>query len=83
MRLSRRSNQVFTLYQILVLRCVHLELRVTVAKEMNHFLLKKVLYLLSNAQLDKSFWAEALKYASYLMNKLLSTVIGGKTPLDI
>ena len=28
------------------------------AKEINRFLLEKVQYLLSNAQLDKSFWAE-------------------------
>ena len=39
--------------------------------------------MLSNASLDKSFWAEALVYASHLMNLLSSTVIGGKTPLDI
>ena len=54
-----------------------------VVKEMNHFLLEKVQYLLSNAQLDKLFWAEALEYVSHLMNRLSSTVIGGKTLLDI
>ena len=53
-----------------------------VAKELNLFLLKKVQYLLSNASLDKSFSAEVL-YASHLMNWLSSTMIGGKTPLDI
>ena len=34
-------------------------------------------------QLDKSFWAETLVYASHLMNRLSSTAIGGKTLLDI
>ena len=54
-----------------------------VAKEMNHFLLEKARYLLSNAQLDKIFWAKAMVYACHLMNKLSSTVIDGKTLLDI
>ena len=48
-----------------------------VAKMMNHSLLENVQFLLSNAQLDKLFWAEALEYASHLMNRLSSTVIGG------
>ena len=39
--------------------------------------------MLSNAQLDRSFWAKALEYASHLMNGLSSTSIGDKTPLDI
>jgi len=38
------------------------------AKEVNHSLLEKVWWLLSNAGLDKSFWAEAIVYASYLIN---------------
>ena len=50
---------------------------------MNHVLLGKVRYLLSNAQLDKSFWAELLVYASNLMNSLPSFAIGDKTPLKI
>jgi len=54
-----------------------------VAKEMNHFLLEKVQYLLSNAQSDKSFWVEILEYASHLMNRPPSTTIRGKTLLDI
>ena len=33
-------------------------------------LLEKVRRLLSNAQLDKSFWAEAIVYASHLINGL-------------
>ena len=51
------------------------------AKEVNCFLLEKVRWLLSDARLDKSFWAEAIVYASHLINE--STAIGGKTPLEI
>ena len=29
------------------------------------------------------FWAEAIVYASHLINGLSSTAIGGKNPLDI
>ena len=50
---------------------------------MNHSFLEKVRCFLSNALLGKSFWAEALEYASHLMNRLSSTAIGGKTQLDI
>jgi len=50
---------------------------------MNCSLLEKIRCLLSNAQLDKLFWAETLEYASHLMNRLSSTAIGSKTPLDI
>ena len=41
------------------------------------------LCLLSNARLDKSFWAEAIVYASHLINGLSSTAIGGKAPLEV
>jgi len=53
------------------------------AKKINRSLLEKIRCLLSNAQLDKSFWAEAIVYASYLINELSSTAIGGKTPLEV
>ena len=52
-------------------------------KEINRFLLEKAQCLLSNARLDKSFWAEAIVYASHLINGLSSTAIGGKTPLEV
>ena len=39
--------------------------------------------MLSNTLLDKSFWTETIVYASYLINGLSSTAIGGKTPLNI
>jgi len=51
------------------------------AKEINRSLLEKVWCLLSNARLDKSFWAEAIVYAGHLINR--STAIGDKTPLEI
>ena len=34
--------------------------------------------MLSNAGISKSFWAEALAYTCYLINRLLLSVIGGK-----
>ena len=52
-------------------------------KKINRSLLEKVQCLFSNTRLDKSFWAEAIVYANYLINGLLSTAIGGKTPLNI
>ena len=54
-----------------------------IVKKNNRVLLDKIWYLLSNASLDKSFWAEILVYASHFMNRLSSTTIRGKTLLDI
>ena len=54
-----------------------------VTREVNHILLEKARYLLYNALLDKSFWAEIIEYASHLLNRLLTTAIGGKAPLKI
>ena len=51
------------------------------AKEIIRSLLEEVRRLLSNAGLERSFWAEATEYASHLMNR--STAIEGKAPLDI
>ena len=39
--------------------------------------------MLSNVRLPKNFWAEALAYGCYLINKLPSFAIGGKTPLEV
>ncbi|KAH9648687.1 hypothetical protein KPL70_025692 [Citrus sinensis] len=51
---------------------------------MRHRLLKeKVRRMLSNAGLDKKFWAEAVSYASHLINRLPSVTIGGKSPMEI
>ena len=39
--------------------------------------------MLSNAGLLKNFWAEALVFACYLIKRLPSSTIGGRTPLKI
>jgi len=39
--------------------------------------------MLSNAELDKEFWAEAVTYAQHLVNHLSSSAIDGKTPLEV
>ncbi|KAH9733924.1 retrovirus-related pol polyprotein from transposon TNT 1-94-like protein [Citrus sinensis] len=54
-----------------------------VAERMNRTLLEKVRCMLSNAGLDKKFWAETVSYASHLVNRLPSAVIGGKTPMEM
>ncbi|KAH9650170.1 Integrase catalytic domain-containing protein [Citrus sinensis] len=55
----------------------------SVAERMNRTLLEKVRCMLSNAGLDKRFWAEAVSYASHLVNRLPSAAIGGKTPMEM
>ncbi|KAH9679276.1 hypothetical protein KPL71_026064 [Citrus sinensis] len=54
-----------------------------VAERMNLTLLEKVQCMLSNVGLDKKFWAEAVSYASHLVNRLPSAAIGGKTPMEM
>ena len=54
-----------------------------VVKLMNLTLLEKVQCLLSSSELKMTFWAEALTYSLHLINRLMSAVIGYKTPLDI
>ena len=54
-----------------------------VAERMNRTLLENVRCMLSNAGLDKKFWAEAVSYASHLVNRLPSAAIGGKTPMEM
>ena len=39
--------------------------------------------MLSNTGLSKNFWAEALAYACYLVNRLSLSVTEGKTPLEV
>lgn len=53
-----------------------------VAERMNRTLLEKVQCMLSNVGLDKQFWAEAVTYASHLINHLPSAALKGKTPLE-
>ena len=54
-----------------------------VAERMNRTLLEKVRCMLSNAGLGKQFWAEAVMYASHLINRLPSSGLNGKTPLEV
>jgi len=54
-----------------------------VAESMNRTLLEKIQCLLSNARLAKSFWVEALTYASHLINMLPSSAIGGNTLMEV
>jgi len=53
------------------------------AERMNMIFLEKVRCMLSNADISKSFWAEALAYDCYLVNRLSSSVIESKTPLEV
>ncbi|PON66676.1 Ribonuclease H-like domain containing protein [Parasponia andersonii] len=50
---------------------------------MNQTLLEKVRCVLSNARLGKVFWAGAITYACHLINRLPSTAIECKTPLEV
>ena len=49
----------------------------------NCTLLEKLRFFLSNNGLNKSFWAEAMTYASHLINRSSSSAIGGKTPMEM
>ena len=53
-----------------------------VAERMNRTLLEKVRCMLSNSGLEKIFWTEALSYTSHLINRLSSSVIDYKTPME-
>ncbi|BBG99268.1 transposable element gene [Prunus dulcis] len=51
-----------------------------VAERMNRTLLEKVRCMLSNAGLGKAFWAEAITYASHLINRCLLLRMRAKRP---
>ena len=50
---------------------------------MNRTLLEKVQRMLSNARLGKGFWAKAMTYACHLINRLSSTAIIYRIPLEV
>nr|CDN96898.1 putative Ty-1 copia retrotransposon [Phaseolus vulgaris] len=54
-----------------------------VSERMNKTLVEKVCCMLSNAELGREFWAEAVTYAQHLVNRLPSSAIDGKTPLEV
>ncbi|KAG8497256.1 hypothetical protein CXB51_008476 [Gossypium anomalum] len=54
-----------------------------VAERMNRTITEKVQCMLSNANLPKSFWAEATSTACFLINRSLSIAIEKKTPQEV
>lgn len=53
-----------------------------VAEWMNRTLLERTRAMLRTAGLAKSFWAEVVKTACYLINRSPSSAIGLKTPME-
>lgn len=49
---------------------------------MNIALMEKLRCMLIHSKLPKTFWAEALNIACYLVNRSPSTIIGCKTPIE-
>ncbi|KAE8703505.1 hypothetical protein F3Y22_tig00110469pilonHSYRG00245 [Hibiscus syriacus] len=54
-----------------------------VAERMNRTLLERTKAMLRDAGLEKSFWAEAVNTACYLVNRAPSTTIELKTPMEM
>jgi len=55
-----------------------------VAERFNRiFSSEKIRCLLSNSGLSKTFWEDAMTYASHLINRLPSSVIRGKTLMEM
>ncbi|KAE8667244.1 hypothetical protein F3Y22_tig00112428pilonHSYRG00010 [Hibiscus syriacus] len=54
-----------------------------VAERMNGTLLERTRAMLRDAGLEKSFWAEAVNTACYLVNRAPSTAIELKTPMEM
>ncbi|KAG8485645.1 hypothetical protein CXB51_018863 [Gossypium anomalum] len=54
-----------------------------VAERMNRTIIEKVLCMLSNTNLPKSFWAEAASTACFLINRSPSVAIEKKTPQEV
>ncbi|KAL4320520.1 hypothetical protein AHAS_Ahas14G0018700 [Arachis hypogaea] len=50
---------------------------------MNRTLLERARAMLQTTDLAKSFWAEAIKTVYYVINRLPSTAIGSKTPMEM
>ena len=54
-----------------------------VAESLNWTLLEKVWCMLSNIGLSKEFWVEVVTYVCHIINRLPSTAIGDKIPLEV
>lgn len=52
------------------------------AERMNKSFVERVRSMLSNANLPKEFWGEAVVRAAYLINRCPSTAIDYKTPME-
>ncbi|KAG8482762.1 hypothetical protein CXB51_024483 [Gossypium anomalum] len=55
----------------------------SVAERMNRSIMEKVRYMLSNANLSKSFWAKAASIANIFINGSPSVAIEKKTPQEV
>nr|ABA99467.1 retrotransposon protein, putative, Ty1-copia subclass [Oryza sativa Japonica Group] len=54
-----------------------------VAKRMNRTIISEARCLLSNARMNKRFWAEAANTACYLINRSPSIPLNKKTPIEV
>ena len=54
-----------------------------VVERINHTIMEKVQSLLSNSDLEKNFWAEAVKTACYLINRSRTTTLDGGIPEEV
>lgn len=50
---------------------------------MNQKLLERFICVMSNVQMSRCFWAEALNIVCYLINKSPTTTIDFKTPFEV
>ena len=53
------------------------------AERMNRTIISKARCMLSNARMNKHFWAEAANTAYYLINRSPSTPLNNKTPIEV
>lgn len=53
------------------------------AERFNRTILEKVRCLLSNAQMPRTFWGEAVNTATYIINRSPSTTLDFKTPHEV
>ncbi|KAG8477517.1 hypothetical protein CXB51_031022 [Gossypium anomalum] len=72
-----------TLYSSSYFTVHHTSQQNGVAKRMNRTIIEKVRCMLSNANLSKSFWAEATSTACFFINRSLSIAIEKKTPQEV
>ncbi|KAG8475264.1 hypothetical protein CXB51_032125 [Gossypium anomalum] len=86
----KQKSDVFSAFKLCKSEGIvrHLTVRHTpqqngVAERMNRTIMEKVRCMLSNANLPKSFWAEAASTACFLINRSPSVAIEKKTPQEV